>query len=45
MLLLIIGGCPRGLLLKQVSMNNWLNFWHFRVKQWGGFMVHVTMRK
>jgi len=25
------------------ELNNWLNFWHFFVKQWGGFMVHVSI--
>jgi hypothetical protein len=24
------------------ELSNWFNFWHFRVKQWGGFMVHVS---
>jgi hypothetical protein len=22
---------------------NWLNFWHFPIKQWGSFMVHVNI--
>jgi hypothetical protein len=24
---------------------NWLNFWHFHVKPWGGFMVHVSISR
>jgi len=24
------------------ELSNWLNFWQFCVKQWGGFMVHVS---
>jgi hypothetical protein len=23
------------------EFNNWLSFWHFRVRQWGGFMLNV----
>jgi hypothetical protein len=25
------------------ELANWLNFWHFHVNQWGGFMVHVSI--
>jgi hypothetical protein len=25
------------------ELSNWLGFWHFRVKQWGDFMVHVNV--
>jgi len=25
------------------ELANWLIFWHFCVKQWGGFMVHVNI--
>jgi hypothetical protein len=25
------------------ELDNWLNLWHFRVKQWGRFMVHVNI--
>jgi hypothetical protein len=24
------------------ELGNWLSFWHFCVRQWGGFMVHVN---
>jgi len=23
------------------KLDNWFNFWHFCVKQWGGFMIRV----
>jgi hypothetical protein len=23
------------------ELENWFSFWHFHVKQWGGFMIHV----
>jgi hypothetical protein len=23
------------------KLESWLSFWHFRVRQWGGFMTHV----
>jgi hypothetical protein len=26
---------------KLQELKNWFSFWHFRVKQWGGFMIHV----
>jgi len=25
------------------ELANWLNFWHFCVRQWGSFMVHVSI--
>jgi hypothetical protein len=25
------------------ELSNWFSFWHFRVKQWGGFMVDVDI--
>jgi len=25
------------------ELANWLNFWHFHVREWGGFMVHVNI--
>jgi hypothetical protein len=25
------------------KLENWFNFWHFHVKQWGGFIIHVTI--
>jgi hypothetical protein len=25
------------------ELGNCLNFWHFCVRQWGGFMVHVSI--
>jgi hypothetical protein len=33
----------QGLLPKSAThkLNNWLDFWHFCVRQWGGFMLHV----
>ncbi len=24
------------------ELNNWMGFWHFHVRQWGGFMPHVV---
>jgi hypothetical protein len=23
------------------ELENWFNFWHFHVRQWGGFMIHA----
>jgi hypothetical protein len=35
-------GIFQGQLLKvQFMSNNWLGFWHFHMRQWGGFMLHV----
>jgi hypothetical protein len=25
------------------ELTNWLSFWHFCVKQWRGFIVHVSI--
>jgi hypothetical protein len=24
------------------ELSNWFSFWHFHVRQWGGFKVHVN---
>jgi hypothetical protein len=24
------------------ELNNWLDFWHFRVRQWGGLLLDVS---
>jgi hypothetical protein len=40
----VLGGCHMGLFFEVGlhELSNWFNFWHFHVKQWGGFMVHVS---
>jgi hypothetical protein len=42
-----VGGIIRGLPLKienvNLEINNWLGFWHFHVRKWGGFMLHVII--
>jgi hypothetical protein len=44
MLQFVISDSHQGLLLRQVhELANWFNFWHFRVRQWGGFMVNVSI--
>jgi hypothetical protein len=39
----ILQGQPLKIENMILEISNWLGFWHFHVKQWGGFMLHVIL--